>query len=123
MPAIGERVKRWIRDDSNVTCGHGRSTSRPRLWSKWVADAWYRGPRNVATSCVRREIMDPNEIIIEVADHRRRLQLIKDAVLDAQDLCARARSTVQASQELLQEVDDLYRSNVGPVLHKNKCGV
>ena len=72
------------------------------------------------TSRVKREIMDLNETIIEVADHRRHLQLIKDAVLDAQDLCARTRSTVQASQELLQRVDDLYRSNMGPVLHKNK---
>ena len=68
------------------------------------------------TSRVKREIMDLNETIIEVADHRRHLQLIKDAVLDAQDLCARTRSTVQASQELLQQVDDLYRSNMGPVV-------
>ena len=75
------------------------------------------------TSRVKREIMDLNETIIEVADHRRHLQLIKDAVLDAQDLCARTRSTVQASQELLQQVDDLYRSNMGPVLHKKKYGV
>ena len=65
------------------------------------------------TSRVKREIMDLNETIIELADHRRHLQLIKDAVLDAQDLCARTRSTVQASQELLQRVDDLYRSNMG----------
>jgi hypothetical protein len=67
--------------------------------------------------------MDPDETIIEVADHRRRLQLIKDAVLDAQDLCVRARSTMRASQELLQQVDSLHRSNMGPVLHKNKYGV
>jgi hypothetical protein len=57
--------------------------------------------------------MDPNETIIEIADHRRRLQLIKDAVLDAQDLCARARSTVWASEELLQQVDNLHQSNMG----------
>ena len=75
------------------------------------------------TSRVKREIMDLNETIIEVCDHRRHLQLIKDAILDAQDLCARTRATVQASQELLQQVDGLYRSNVGPVLHKNKYGV
>jgi len=56
------------------------------------------------------------QTIIEVTGHRRHLQLIKDAVLDAQDLCARTRSTVQASQELLQQVDDLYRSNMGPVV-------
>ena len=67
--------------------------------------------------------MDPSETIIEVADHRRHLQLIKDAVLDAQDLCERAKSIVQESQELLQQLDDLRRSNMGPVLHKNKYGV
>jgi hypothetical protein len=50
-------------------------------------------------------------------------QLLRDAVLDAQDLCARARATVQATQELLQQVDDLHRSNMGPVLRKNKYGV
>ena len=67
--------------------------------------------------------MDPNEKIIEIAGDRRRLQSIRDAVLDAQDLCARAMSTVQASQELLQQVDDLHRSNKGPVLRKNKYDV
>jgi hypothetical protein len=53
-------------------------------------------------SRVKREIMDLDETIAEVADHRRRLRLIRDAVLDAQDLCARSQSTVQASQELLR---------------------
>jgi len=80
--------------------------------------------------------MDPNETIIEVADHRRHLQLIKDAVLDAQDLqlikdavldaqdlCERAKSIVQESQELLQQLDDLRRSNMGPVLHQSKYQV
>jgi len=50
-------------------------------------------------------------------------QSMRDAVLDTQDLCARARSTVQVSQELLQQVDDLRRSNMGPVLRKNKYDV
>jgi hypothetical protein len=67
--------------------------------------------------------MDPNEKIIEIAGDRRRLQSMRDAVLDTQDLCARARSTVQVSQELLQQVDDLRRSNMGPVLRKNKYDV
>jgi hypothetical protein len=97
--------------------------SRSCLVSRQATKKSPNGPRNVVTSRVKREIMDLNETIIEVADHRRHLQLIKDAVLDAQDLCARTRSTVQASQELLQQVDDLYRSNMGPVLHKNKYGV
>ena len=67
--------------------------------------------------------MDPNETVIEIAGDRRRLQSMRDAVLDTQDLCARARSTVQVSQELLQQVDDLHRSYMGPVLRKNKYGV
>ena len=67
--------------------------------------------------------MDANETIIEIAGDRRRLQSIRDAVLDTQDLCEPARSTVQASQELLQQLDDLRRSNMGPVLRKNKYGV
>ena len=67
--------------------------------------------------------MDPNEKVIEIARDRRRLQLMRDAVLDIQDLCARARSTVQVSQELLQQVDDLRWSNMGPVLRKNKYDV
>jgi hypothetical protein len=66
--------------------------------------------------------MDANETI-EIAGDRRRLKSIRDAVLDTQDLCARSRSTVQATQELLQQVDDLHRSNMGPVLRKNKYGV
>ena len=64
--------------------------------------------------------MDDDETIIEIACHRRRLQLIRDAVLGAQNLCERTRSTVRESQELLQQVDDLHWSNMGPVLHKNK---
>ena len=67
--------------------------------------------------------MDPNETIIEIAGDRRRLKSIRDAVLDTQDLCAGAMSTVQASQELLQQVDDLHRRYMGPVLRKNKYGV
>jgi len=67
--------------------------------------------------------MDPNETVIEIAGDRRRLQSIRDAVLDTQDLCAGARSTVRASQELLQQVDELHRSNMGPLLRKNKYGV
>ena len=67
--------------------------------------------------------MDPNEIIIEVAEQRRQLRLIRDAFLDTQVMCERAVSMVQESQELLQQVDDLRRRNVGPVLHKYKSGV
>ena len=67
--------------------------------------------------------MEPNEIIIKVAEQRRQLQLIRDALIETQVLCARSMSTVQESQELLQQVDDLRRRNVESVLHKNKYGV
>jgi len=67
--------------------------------------------------------MEPNEIIIKVAEQRRQLQLIRDALIETQVLCARSMSTVQDSQELLQQLDDLRRRNVGPLLHKNKYGV
>jgi len=67
--------------------------------------------------------MDPNEIIIEVAEQRRQLRLIRDTFLDTQVMCERAVSMVQESQELLQQVDDLRRRNMGPALHKNKYGV
>jgi len=51
-------------------------------------------------------IIDPDETVIEIADNRRRLQSATDAVVDAQDLCARARLLAQESQELLRQVDD-----------------
>jgi len=41
----------------------------------------------------------------------------------AEALCARAKSTVQETQELLRQVDDLRRSSMGPVLYKNKYGL
>ena len=67
--------------------------------------------------------MEPNEIIIKVAEQRRQLQLIRDALIETQVLCARSMSTVQESQELLHQVDDLRRRKVESVLHKNKYGV
>ena len=68
-------------------------------------------------------IIDANETVIEIADDRRRLESATEAVVDAQDLYARARLLVQESQELLRQVDDdLHRSGTGPVLRKNKYG-
>jgi len=65
-----------------------------------------------------------DETVIEIADDRRRLQSATEAVVDAQDLCARARLLVQESQELLRQVDDdLHRSGTGPVLRENKYGL
>jgi len=67
--------------------------------------------------------IDVDETVIEIADDRRRLQSATEAVVDAQDLCARARLLVQKSQELLRQVDDdLHRSGTGRVLRKNKYG-
>jgi hypothetical protein len=58
--------------------------------------------------------MDSNEIS-EIASHRQHLQFVKNGVLEAHEMCARARSTVQESLELLRKVDDLE-----PSLRKNK---
>ena len=67
--------------------------------------------------------IDVDETVIEIANDRRRLQSATEAVVDAQDLCARARLLVQESQELLRQVDDdLHRSGTGPVLRENKYG-
>src|SRR5215469_2266664 len=96
---------------------HTRAPNIALIWRQ-VTKRSPNGPSNIETNRVKREIMDPNETIIEIAGDRRRLQSIRDAVLDAQDLCARAMSTVQASQELLQQADDLRRSNMGPLLRK-----
>ena len=61
--------------------------------------------------------MEPSEII-EIASDRRRLQLLREAVLKAQDLYERGRSTVQESQEFLRQIDDLHRADIGPLLRK-----
>src|SRR5262249_22425226 len=58
--------------------------------------------------------------IHKTAHDRRQLQSATDAILDTRDLCARARLVVHESQELLQQIDDLYRSTTGSVLRKNK---
>ena len=64
--------------------------------------------------------IDADHTVIEIANDRRRLESVSDAVVDAQDLCARARLIVQESQELLRQADDLHRSGTGPVLRGNK---
>ena len=67
--------------------------------------------------------IDVDGTVIEIANDRRRLRSATEAVVDAQDLCARARLLVQESQELLRQVDDdLHRSGTGPVLRENKYG-
>lgn len=58
--------------------------------------------------------------VTKTAHDRRQLQLATDAILDGRDLCARAKLVVHGSQELLQQIDDLYRSATGSLLRKNK---
>jgi|SRR5215469_13943860 len=121
IPITGENAPRkhalwpskWLRCAPSHSC----------LVSRQATKRLPNGPSNVETNRVKRETMDPNETIIEIAGDRRRLKSIRDAVLDTQDLCARSRSTVQATQELLQQVEDLHQSNMGPVLRKSKYGV
>jgi len=45
--------------------------------------------------------------VIEIAYDRRRLESLKNARVDTEQLFARCKVTIQASQELLQQVDDL----------------
>ena len=52
--------------------------------------------------------MDSDKVI-EIAFDRQRLELLENAVADTQELYARCNVTVQESQELLQQVDDLLR--------------
>ena len=53
--------------------------------------------------------MDSDKEVIEIAFDRRQLELLKSTVADTQELCARCKVTMQESQELLQQVDDLLR--------------
>ena len=53
--------------------------------------------------------MDSDKEVIEIAFHRQRLESLKSAVMDSQELYARCKVTMQESQELLQQVDDLLR--------------
>ena len=51
--------------------------------------------------------MDSDKEVIDFAFERRRLESLKNAVVDTQELFSRCKVTVQESQELLQQVDDL----------------
>jgi hypothetical protein len=54
--------------------------------------------------------LDSDKEVIEIAFDRRQLESLKSAVADTQDLYARCKVTMQESQELLQQVDDLLRT-------------
>jgi hypothetical protein len=53
--------------------------------------------------------LDSDKEVVEIAFDRRQLELLKSAVVDTQELYARCKVTMQESQELLQQVDDLLR--------------
>jgi len=53
--------------------------------------------------------LDSDKEVIEIAFDRRQLESLKSAVADTQELYASCRVTMQESQELLQQVDDLLR--------------
>jgi hypothetical protein len=53
--------------------------------------------------------LDSDKEVIEIAFDRRQLELLKSAVGDTQALYARCKVTIQESQELLQQADDLLR--------------
>jgi hypothetical protein len=51
--------------------------------------------------------LDSDIEAIEFANDRRRLESLKNVVVDTQELYTRCKVTIQESQELLQRVDDL----------------
>lgn len=51
--------------------------------------------------------LDLDKEVIEIAFNRRRLESLKSAVVDTQELYARCKVTMQESRELLQQVDNL----------------
>lgn len=53
--------------------------------------------------------LDSDKEVIEIAFDRQRLESLKSAVVDSQELYARCKVTMQESKELLQQVDDLLR--------------
>lgn len=53
--------------------------------------------------------LDSDKEVIEIAFDRQRLESLKSAVVDSQELYARCKVTMQESQELLQQVDNLLR--------------
>jgi hypothetical protein len=53
--------------------------------------------------------LDSDKEVIEIAFDRRQLESLKSAGAGTQELYARCKVTMQESQELLQQVDDLLR--------------
>jgi len=63
--------------------------------------------------------MHSDDEVSEIAYDRRRLESLKNVVVDTQELYTRCVVTMQESQELMQQVDDLLmRSALKPVARK-----
>jgi len=63
--------------------------------------------------------MHLDDKVSEITYDRRRLESLKSAVVDTQELYTRCVVTMQESQELMQQVDDLLmRSALKPMARK-----
>ena len=63
--------------------------------------------------------MHLDDKVSEITYDRRRLESLKNVVVDTQELYTRCMVTMQESQELMQQVDDLLmRSALKPVARK-----
>ena len=63
--------------------------------------------------------MHLDDKVSEITYDRRRLESLKSAAVDTQELCTRCVVTMQESQELMQQVDDLLmRSALKPMARK-----
>ena len=63
--------------------------------------------------------MHLDDKVSEITYDRRRLESLKSAVVDTQELYTRCMVTMQESQELMQQVDDLLmRSALKPMARK-----
>jgi len=55
----------------------------------------------------RKATLHSDEEVIEFAYDRRRLESLKDAVIDTQELYSRCEVTVRESEDLLRRLNDL----------------
>ena len=63
--------------------------------------------------------MHLDDKVSEITYDRRRLESLKNVVVDTQELYTRCMVTMQESQELMQQVDDLLmRSALKPMARK-----
>src|SRR5215472_9348880 len=60
-----------------------------------------------AIETARKATLHSDEEVIEFAYDRRRLESLKDAVIDTQELYSRCEVTVRESEDLLRRLNDL----------------